>query len=115
MLEHTKRFLSSEPDITNPLRLLADVLAASIELVSSDANDFAWSSWKDRNDANDELRALLEMARSGVVPKQSAVAILFAPTGPLQELSMGSGWAEQYLKLAQHYDVAERLLWPSSH
>jgi len=115
MREYTKRFLSSEPDITHPLRLLADVLAASIELVSSDANDFARSSWKDLNDANDELRALLEMARSGVVPKQSAVAVLFAPTGPLQELSMGSGWADQYLKLAQYYDVAEPLLWPSGH
>ncbi len=68
MLEHTKRFLSSEPDITNPLRLLADVLAASIELISSDANDFAWSSWKDRNDANDELRALLE---TGAIRRRS--------------------------------------------
>ncbi|WP_161599681.1 hypothetical protein [Pseudomonas arsenicoxydans] len=39
------------------------------------------------------------------------VAVLFAPTGPLQELCMSSGWAETYLKVAGKFDEVERLLW----
>ena len=111
MLKQTQALLASEPDTSNPLQLLADVLAASIELVSLEGNDFTWSSWKDLEHALGELQAILETTQAGVVPKQSAVSILFAPTGSLQELSMSSGWAEQYLRLAERFDAAERSLW----
>ena len=28
----------------------------------------------------------------------------FAPTGPLQEISISNGWSEMFLKLAEQYD-----------
>jgi hypothetical protein len=111
MLEQTKKLLASSLNTTNPLGLLSDVLVASIELVSIEGNDFSWSSWNDRDHAVAELQGILKQVQAGVVPEESSVSVLFAPTGPLQELSMSSGWAETYLRLAERYDTAERLLW----
>ena len=36
--------------------------------------------------------------------------VLFAPTGPIQEISISNGWSEVYLKLAEQYDKLEFLL-----
>jgi hypothetical protein len=33
--------------------------------------------------------------------------VLFAPTGPLQELSLSSGWADDFLKLASRFDATQ--------
>lgn len=32
---------------------------------------------------------------------------IFAPTGPLQELSLSSGWGEEYLRLAAQLDALD--------
>jgi len=32
----------------------------------------------------------------------------------LQEVSLSSGWAEPFLKVAEKYDEVERLIWPNS-
>ncbi len=39
------------------------------------------------------------------------VAILFAPTGPIQEVSISNGWGEFFIKLADKFDEIERILW----
>jgi len=38
------------------------------------------------------------------------MSVLFAPTGPIQEVSLSSGWGQGFLKLAEDFDAAvERL------
>jgi hypothetical protein len=32
--------------------------------------------------------------------------VLFAPTGPIQEVSISSGWADEFLAIAREYDRA---------
>ncbi|HEX8181606.1 MAG TPA: hypothetical protein VF525_18845 [Pyrinomonadaceae bacterium] len=32
--------------------------------------------------------------------------VLFAPTGPMQEVSLSSGWGEEFLALAERFDEA---------
>jgi hypothetical protein len=32
--------------------------------------------------------------------------VLFLPTGPIQEVSLSSGWAQEFLDLADRYDQA---------
>lgn len=36
--------------------------------------------------------------------------LLFAPTGSLQEVSLSSGWAETFLKVAERYEEVEATL-----
>ena len=50
---------------------------------------------------------------SGVMPEQLKVSVLFAVTGPLQELSLSSGWAQVFVRLAALFDDVEALIWQS--
>jgi hypothetical protein len=34
------------------------------------------------------------------------LSVLFAPTGPVQEVSVSSGWGDEFLILANEFDAA---------
>ena len=110
MLERTKQLLGN-PDASDPRVLLADVLRSALELLSLPDNDFAWSSWRDQTAATAEVKSLLSLVEAGALPDRISVSVLFGPTGPIQEVSLSSGWADTFLKVAERYDRAERLLW----
>lgn len=107
----TKQLIQGLPKHSSPRELLIQVLEASIELVSLPDNDFSWSSWADEDAAKTELELLLHSLRAGALPDKLHIAVLFAPTGPLQELSLSSGWANTFLKVAAKFDEAEARLW----
>ncbi len=108
MLELTKQLLEGVSR-EDPVSFLCLVLSSTIELVSLDDNDFSWTSWQDRTEAVSEIQLLLNMLKQNGTTDFAQLAVLFAPTGPLQELSMSSGWGDVYLRLAGLYDEAERL------
>ena len=107
-LDDTKRLLSYDLTGADPRQVLKDVLRASIELLSIADNDFAWSSWRDAATAVREVRGLLETVEAGGTPPRLTLAVIFAPTGPMQEVSLSSGWGEAFLKVAERYDFAEK-------
>ncbi|MCQ4330979.1 hypothetical protein [Stutzerimonas stutzeri] len=90
---------------------LIHVLESAIELVSLPDNDFCWSYWESREEAKQEMLSLIASIKTGVLPEKVKISVLFAPTGPLQEVSMSSGWADAYLKVADKYDEIESILW----
>jgi hypothetical protein len=106
-LDRTKALLSGALKVAEPKALLGEVLAASIELVSLEDNDFAWSSWEGKAAAVQELEAHLATLHSGNRLDLHSLSVLFAPTGPMQELSLSSGWGEAFVKLASYFDMAE--------
>ena len=77
------------------------VMSAVRELLASPGNDFAWSAWRDREAALAEVDGLIGQLRHGTLPD---LAPLFAPTGPIQEVSLGSGWGDEFLALAERLD-----------
>src|SRR4051794_7524876 len=107
MLERTDQLLNG-PDPEDPRLLLAAVLRSTHELLSLPENDFAWSSWPDRSTAVAEIEALLSAVEAGRLPERLDVSVLFAVTGPIQEVSLSSGWAHIFMKVAERYDRAER-------
>ena len=111
MLDRTRQLLS-QPDATDPRVSLANILRSAEELLSLPDNDFAWSSWADQAAAVAEIQSMLAVVEAGELPDRTSVSVLFAPTGPIQEVSLSSGWADAFLQLAERYDRAERLLWP---
>lgn len=84
---------------------LASVLRAALGMVSRDGADFTWSSWHDREHAETELRGLLERLDTDPVAVTDVVSVIFAPTGPMQELALASGWAGEYLELVARADA----------
>ena len=110
-LDRTKRLIHGELNQEFPIESLIHVLEAAIELISLPDNDFCWSRWEDEEQAKSELLGLVSTLKSGVLPERLKLAVLFAPTGPLQEVSLSSGWAEPFLKVAEKYDEVEAVLW----
>ncbi len=73
------------------------ILAELRELLARPDNDFSWSSWSGVEEAVAELDAILT---------DDQIKMVFAPTGPAQEVSISSGWGSQFLELAERCDAA---------
>lgn len=84
---------------------LVDVLVGARELLARPNNDFGWSSWKNQEAALNEMDHLIEEVKAGRVPKPR-LDTLFAPTGPIQEVSLSSRWGYDFLTIAERYDRA---------
>jgi len=85
---------------------LRKVFEDARELLARPDNDFSWSSWEDQNAALAEIDAMLQELRTGQMPDELEMRVLFAPTGPIQETSLSSGWGDEFLKLAKRFDTA---------
>jgi hypothetical protein len=88
------------------LKELLSVLEETRRLLALPDNNFDWSSWVDREDALDEIDHLLSGLRSGIPPSDLNIQVLFAPTGPIQEVSLSSGWASEFIELANRFEDA---------
>ena len=110
-LNRAKQLIHEGIDRDNPTESLIHVLESAIELVSIPDNDFCWSSWSSEQEAKQEIQSLISIVKNGALPSRVKISVLFAPTGPLQEVSLSSGWAEAFLKIAEKYDEVEALLW----
>jgi hypothetical protein len=71
--------------------------------VAATKGDFMWTEWKDQAEALAELDEVLAELRNHRKPRN--LHVLLAATGSLQELSLSSGWSEEFLKLAARYDA----------
>lgn len=85
---------------------LLDIFYRARDLVALPQNDFSWSGWRDAEEALAEIDGIISRLRAGDVPETIVMAVLFAPTGPMQELSMSSGWGNRFLQLASEFDDA---------
>jgi hypothetical protein len=85
---------------------LLGVLRDARSTLAAPDNDFAWSSWPDAGAALRELDGLIGTLEEGGLPSRARLSTLFAPTGPIQEVSLSGGWGESFLVLAQRFDAA---------
>lgn len=89
-------------------RELLDVLRETRSLLARPDNNFDWSGWNDAGAALRMVDRLVAIVESGRLPSRWMVSILFAPTGPIQEVSISSGWGDEFLTLASRCDAALR-------
>ncbi|MBX9580279.1 MAG: hypothetical protein K2X87_08230 [Gemmataceae bacterium] len=85
---------------------LRAVLLDARSLLTRPGNHFDWCSWEDAGAALREIDRVVAELDHGRVPSRHTISVWFAPTGPIQEVSLGSGWAEEFLSLATRCDVA---------
>ena len=69
-------------------------------------NDYSWSSWESAHDAISEVNGIVLSLQSGHLPDMLTMQVLFAATGPMQEVSLSSGWSNSFLELAERFDAA---------
>jgi len=56
----------------------------------------------------------MERVKKGDIPPEAEIGFIYAPTGPLQELSLSSGWADTFLRVAERYDAIAVQIWKNS-
>jgi hypothetical protein len=81
---------------------LLDVMLEARRLIALGGNDFSWSSFIDQEAALEVIDAHIESLREG----STNTGVLFLPTGPIQEVSVSSGWGDEFVVLAHRYDAA---------
>jgi hypothetical protein len=96
--------------MTSRLELI-DVLCKAKDFLAMPGNDFVWSSWDDAQAALSEIDQLIATIKSGQLPSMLDITVLFAPTGPIQEVSLSSGWGEEFLDLAERFDAVVELVY----
>lgn len=88
------------------MKKLIAVLLEAREMLARPDNDFIWSSWEDAPAALHEIDGLVERLQAGERPERIDLEVLFLPTGPIQEVSVSSGWGKEFLALADRFDLA---------
>ena len=81
---------------------LVEILLEVRSHLARPGTDFVSSAWKDSAAALAEIDALIAQVRSGSILKRK-LDLLFAPTADLQEISLRSGWGDEFLGLARAY------------
>ena len=90
-------------DWPETLRLLA-VLTASRTLVLHSHAD-GWSGEAPSDALKDLDRMIETCCFRGKQGLPEHWTILYAPTGPLQEIALANGWSDAYLRLAAEFDT----------
>ncbi len=88
---------------------LVEILREARSLLALPGNDFVWSGWENADEALHEIDNLISAVEAGTLPDRLDISVLFAPTGSIQEVSLSSGWGQEFLELAARFDeVMER-------
>ena len=85
---------------------LIAVLREAQEFLAMPGNDFVWSSWDGAEQGIQELNGHIAGVEAGEPVRRIRLETLFAPTGPLQEVSVSSGWGQEFLNMAKRFDTA---------
>jgi hypothetical protein len=96
-------------DNWKPKLKLLSVLAATKELLLRSKEE----GWADEKP--DEMVLEINKTISYLIdPDQSIrpdiAKIMFAPTGPIQEIAMSNGWVDEYMALSAEFDDLEYLI-----
>jgi hypothetical protein len=85
---------------------LSNILREAIAWLLRPGNDFAWSWWNNASEAVAELSGHVAALEAGTLPPKLDLTVVFAPTGPIQEVGVSSGWGEAFLELSGRFDRA---------
>ena len=89
------------------LQKLITILREAWSFLGLEDNDFSWSSWRDQNQAISEIDSIITKLENGSIPD---IRVLFAPTGPIQEVSLSGGWGNEFVELANRFDKEYKIV-----
>lgn len=85
---------------------LISVLREAQTYLGRAKNSFDWSEWENAEQALRSVDSHIAAVERGDTSRLSDLALLFAPTGSIQEVSVSSDWGDEFLALAKRFDRA---------
>jgi hypothetical protein len=86
---------------------LIQVLHQVIEYYRLPDTDVCFSRYDSTEDAIIDMQSIVDSLENEDLSVLSKLALLFAPTGSVQEILIDSGWGNEYIEISSH---AERLI-----
>lgn len=84
---------------------LIQLLLEVRSLLDKPNTDVTWSRFKDVDEALEYLDLCIERLRLENEFVLDDLKLLFAPTGSLQEISIHSGWGNEFIEISSRFDV----------
>lgn len=85
---------------------LVAILNETKALISRSTTDLSHADWADAEEALREIDFHIAKLHNGELDGLPRLRLLFAPTGQLQDVSIDSGWGEEFRELAARFDAA---------
>jgi hypothetical protein len=86
---------------------LIQVFRDARALLARPDNRIGWASgWESLRDGLAEVDSFLDALKDGGEPPSIKMRVLFGPTSDMQEVSIASGWPNEFLALAERFDHA---------
>jgi hypothetical protein len=83
---------------------LVAILDETLRFLRREGNDFLYSSWHDAEAAEADIQEHVNRIQKGDYSCLFDLQLLYAPTGDIQEVSVRSGWGDEFLALAARFD-----------
>ncbi|OPH47269.1 hypothetical protein BC351_12275 [Paenibacillus ferrarius] len=84
--------------------LLVDLLWEVRKLIDSPNTDITWSNYRSVEEVLSACDTYIERLNENDKSVVTELELLFAPTGSLQEISISSGWSNEYIGLSSRFD-----------
>jgi len=88
------------------IKIAVEQISRLVHLLSLPSTDVCWSTYNNASEAIDELKLLkigIEKQDKNAIDR---MLLLLAPTASLQEISLSSGWGEEFLTIAEILETA---------
>lgn len=67
--------------------------------------DFCWSHYNSANEAIADMEGIIAALKNSDYSVTNHLALLFAPTGSVQEISISSGWGGEFINISEIIDA----------
>jgi hypothetical protein len=86
--------------------ILIIILEIVKKLILEPRTNISWSTFNSKDELIFEIDAHIQKLKLEDFSKIRDLILLFAPTSDFQEISLSSGWSNQYLNLSERFDIA---------
>ena len=93
-------------NIDNNEIALIEILETVKKLILEPRTDISWSTFDSKDELITEIDTHIQQLNLRDISKVKDLILLFAPTSDFQEISLSSGWGNQYLNISARFDIA---------
>ena len=93
-------------NIDNNETVLIEILETVKKLILEPRTDISWSTFDNKDELIIEIDTHIQKLKLRDFSIVKDLILLFAPTSDFQEISLSSGWGNQYLNISARFDIA---------
>ena len=97
-------------NIDNNETALIEILEAVKKLILEPSTDLSWSNFDSKDELILKIDSHIQKLKLEDFSEVKDLILLFAPTSDFQEISLSSGWSNQYLNISERFDIAIKKL-----